>query len=312
MNYLVAGGAGFIGSNLCGKLLKNGHRVTCLDNLRTGSLDNVSDFIDNNNFTFVNHDVRSPYANDEQFDRVFNLACPASPVQYQVNPIDTMVVNIIGTKNMLDVARDCNAVFVQASTSEIYGEPMIHPQTEDYRGNVNPIGPRACYDEGKRGAEALCFDYLRKHGVKIKVARLFNTYGPNMMADDGRVISNFIVQALDGKKLTINGNGFQTRCFCYVYDMVEALILLSESGDNFNGPVNLGNPSECTILDLASLVVQKIDPSLSVSHMPLPQDDPTRRKPSIELAQRVLRWTPETDLSSGLDKTIAFFKRRLA
>lgn len=305
---LVAGGAGFIGSHLCRRLLADGHKVTALDNFFTGTRENVANL--GEHFTLVEHDTTEPFSGQELngFDQIYNLACPASPVHYQPDPVRTMMVNIIGTKNLLDLAKATGARILQASTSEVYGNPLIHPQPESYTGNVNPIGPRACYDEGKRAAETLCFDYHRKHGVDIKVIRIFNTYGPGMRADDGRVVSNFICQALQNIPLTLYGDGQQTRSFCYVDDLVDGMVRMMNSAAGITGPVNLGNPDEFTVQELAEKVLELIGSDVPLSFKPLPQDDPLQRQPDIRLAKELLGWEPKISLDRGLPKTIAYFK----
>jgi UDP-glucuronate decarboxylase len=304
---LVTGGAGFIGSHLCRRLLKDGHQVFCLDNMFTGTYDNIGELYSNPNFEFINANVIYPL--HLQVDRIYNLACPASPVHYQYDPIMTTKTSFMGALNVLDLARKCGARVLQASTSEIYGDPLMHPQREEYRGNVSTIGPRACYDEGKRIAETLFFDYKRQYNVDIRVIRIFNAYGPNMLENDGRVVSNFIVQALRNRDITIYGDGTQTRSFCYVDDLVEGMIAMMEK-DNFHGPVNLGNPQEMTILELAEMIIAKTGSASQIVHRNLPVDDPVKRKPDIELAKRVLSWEPKVPLSEGLDRTIAYFKSR--
>lgn len=304
---LVTGGAGFIGSHLCRRLLKDGHQVFCLDNMFTGTYDNIGELYSNPNFEFINANVIYPL--HLQVDRIYNLACPASPVHYQYDPIMTTKTSFMGALNVLDLARKCGARVLQASTSEIYGDPLMHPQREEYRGNVSTIGPRACYDEGKRIAETLFFDYKRQYNVDIRVIRIFNAYGPNMLENDGRVVSNFIVQALRNRDITIYGDGTQTRSFCYMDDLVEGMIAMMEK-DNFHGPVNLGNPQEMTILELAEMIIAKTGSASQIVHRNLPVDDPVKRKPDIELAKRVLSWEPKVPLSEGLDRTIAYFKSR--
>lgn len=304
---LVTGCAGFIGSNLCEYLLANEDcRIVGIDNFLTGSRANIHNVLADKKFTFLEKDIIEPlYLEEDRIDHIYNLACPASPVHYQANPIRTIKVNTFGVINMLGLAKKHKARILQASTSEIYGDPLEHPQTETYKGNVNPIGPRACYDEGKRIAEALCFEYQRKHGVDIRVARIFNTYGPNMAENDGRVISNFIVQALAGESLTVYGKGEQTRSFCYVSDMVRGLYQLMQS-DNA-GPVNLGNPTELTILEIAEKIISLTRSDAEIIFQDLPADDPHRRKPDITLAQRSLGWLPQVELEEGLKKTIDYF-----
>ncbi|MBI2175340.1 MAG: SDR family oxidoreductase [Parcubacteria group bacterium] len=304
---LVTGCAGFIGSNLCEYLLANEDcRIVGIDNFLTGSRANIRNMLADKKFTFLEKDIIEPlYLEEDRIDHIYNLACPASPVHYQANPIRTIKVNTFGVINMLGLAKKHKARILQASTSEIYGDPLEHPQTETYKGNVNPIGPRACYDEGKRIAEALCFEYQRKHGVDIRVARIFNTYGPNMAENDGRVISNFIVQALAGESLTVYGKGEQTRSFCYVSDMVRGLYQLMQS-DNA-GPVNLGNPTELTILEIAGKIISLTRSDAEIIFQDLPADDPHRRKPDITLAERNLGWLPQVELEEGLKKTIDYF-----
>lgn len=309
---LVAGGAGFIGSHLCDTLLQRGSTVVCLDNLFTGSIDNIRPLLNHPNFRFIEHDVRDPIEIEEGIDRIYSLACPASPRHYQKDPIGTMKTCVIGTMNMLDLARCKGARVLQASTSEVYGDPEIHPQPESYLGNVNPIGPRACYDEGKRAAETLMFDYHRTHGVEIKVARIFNTYGPRMLENDGRVVSNFIVQALRGEPITIYGPGTQTRSFCFVDDLVRGLQLLMESTPSITGPCNLGNPHEVTIEAIAREVLTYTASTSPLRFETLPKDDPKRRKPVIDTAARALGWRPRVALKDGLQATIAYFALRIA
>lgn len=309
---LVAGGAGFIGSHLCDTLLQRGSTVICLDNLFTGSIDNIRPLLNHPNFRFIEHDVRDPIEIEEGIDRIYSLACPASPRHYQKDPIGTMKTCVIGTMNMLDLARCKGARVLQASTSEVYGDPEIHPQPESYLGNVNPIGPRACYDEGKRAAETLMFDYHRTHGVEIKVARIFNTYGPRMLENDGRVVSNFIVQALRGEPITIYGPGTQTRSFCFVDDLVRGLQLLMESTPSITGPCNLGNPHEVTIEAIAREVLTYTASTSPLRFETLPKDDPKRRKPVIDTAARALGWRPRVALKDGLQATIAYFALRIA
>ncbi|HAU59806.1 MAG TPA: NAD-dependent dehydratase [Opitutae bacterium] len=308
MATLVTGGAGFLGSHLCERLLAQDHEVLCMDNFFTGRRSNVAHLLDNSNFELIRHDVVDPFK--AEVDRIYNLACPASPVHYQFNPIKTVKTSVMGAINGLGLAKRVGARILQASTSEVYGDPEVHPQPESYRGNVNPIGLRACYDEGKRCAETLFFDYHRENKVDIRVVRIFNTYGPRMLPDDGRVVSNFIVQALRGENLTLYGDGSQTRSFCYVDDLVEAMIRTMEQDDTV-GPVNIGNPVEFTIRELADAVLSKIDTNSMVVEEPLPSDDPTQRKPDISLAQKVLGWNPGIELSEGLDQTIPYFKTRI-
>ncbi|MCF0128396.1 MAG: SDR family oxidoreductase [Pseudobutyrivibrio sp.] len=303
---LVTGGAGFIGSHLCEKLLEQGNDVICLDNLFTGQKDNIRHLMTNPYFEFVRHDVLEDIY--VECDQIYNLACPASPIHYQYDPIKTAKTSVIGALHTLGLAKRCNARILQASTSEVYGDPEVHPQPETYRGCVNPNGPRSCYDEGKRMAETLFFDYHRQHDVDIKVIRIFNTYGPRMRMDDGRVVSNFIVQALKGEDITIYGDGQQTRSFCYVDDLVEGMIRMMNSRDGFTGPVNLGNPGEFTMLQLAEQIIKMTGSSSKIVHMPLPQDDPTQRRPVIDLAKKELDWEPTIKLEDGLVKTIDYFK----
>ena len=307
---LVTGGAGFIGSHLCRKLLENKDEVICVDNLFTGRKQNIQKLMDYENFEFLRHDItKELYI---EVDQIYNLACPASPVHYQYNPIKTIKTSVMGAMNMLGVAKRVHARILQASTSEVYGNPQVHPQPEAYWGNVNPIGPRSCYDEGKRAAETLFFDYYRQHQVDIKVIRIFNTYGPNMDRDDGRVVSNFIVQALKGEDITIYGEGEQTRSFCYVDDLVEGMCRMMDSREGFTGPVNLGNPGEYTMLELAQKIIALTNSRSKLAYRPLPQDDPIQRKPMIGLAQEELGWNPEVPLDEGLKKTIAYFKETMA
>ncbi len=305
---LVTGGGGFIGSHLVEALLRQGHEVLCLDNFFTGSKANVYHLLGQPRFELIRHDVVEPIL--LEVDQIYNLACPASPVHYQYNPVKTVKTNVLGTLNMLGLAKRVKARILQASTSEVYGDPQIHPQTEDYWGHVNPIGLRSCYDEGKRLAETLMFDYHRMSGVDIRVARIFNTYGPRMAVNDGRVVSNFVVQALKGLPITVYGQGSQTRSFCYIDDMVAGLMALMEAED-FNGPVNLGNPGEFTILDLARKVVAMTGSTSEIIFAPLPADDPVQRRPDITLARRKLGWEPGVALDQGLQPTIADFRQRL-
>jgi len=301
---LVTGGAGFIGSHLCEALLKEGNYVICLDNFSTGFRDNINHLMGDDNFKIIEQDVCDPV--DLEIDEIYSLACPASPVHYQNNPIKTFETTIFGIRNMLKLCQRNNCKLLQASTSEVYGDPSEHPQKESYWGNVNPVGIRSCYDEGKRGAETLIMDYKRMHNLNVKIIRIFNTYGPNMAENDGRVVSNFIVQALNGKDITIYGRGDQTRSFCYVSDMVDGLIRMM--GSNQTGPINLGNPGEFTILELAEKVIKFTGSGSKLVFNELPSDDPTRRKPSIELAKEHLGWEPEVMLDEGLGKTIDYFK----
>jgi UDP-glucuronate decarboxylase len=304
---LVTGGAGFLGSHLCEALLAKGHDVLCVDNLFTGSKGNVAHLLANPRFEFMRHDVTFPLY--VEVECIFNLACPASPVHYQFDPVQTTKTSVHGAINMLGLAKRLRARILQASTSEVYGDPEVHPQREDYLGRVNPIGLRSCYDEGKRCAETLFFDYHRQHHLDIKVARIFNTYGPKMHPDDGRVVSNFVVQALRGKPITIYGSGAQSRSFCYVSDLIDGLLRLMDSGDDLTGPVNLGNPSEFTMLELATTVLRMTGSSSRLEFQPLPPDDPRQRQPDISLAMRELGWSPKIPLEEGLISTIAYFQR---
>ena len=306
MRILVTGGAGFIGSHLCRRLVDNGDDVICLDNLFTGAKKNIYPLLEYKNFEFVRHDVIKEYF--AEVDQIYNLACPASPPHYQYNPVKTMKTSVMGAINMLGLAKRVKARILQASTSEVYGNPNVHPQTEDYWGNVNPVGIRSCYDEGKRAAETLFFDYHRQNDVDIKVIRIFNTYGPNMNPDDGRVVSNFTMQALRGEDITIYGDGTQTRSFCYVDDLVEGIIRMMNSRDGFTGPVNLGNPGEFTMLELAEKVIEHTGSKSQIVHKALPQDDPTQRKPDISLAKKELGWEPVIPLEEGLKKVIPYFE----
>jgi UDP-glucuronate decarboxylase len=307
---LVTGGAGFLGSHLCERLLAEGNDVLCVDNYFTGTKTNILRVLDNPRFEAMRHDVTFPLY--VETDDIFNLACPASPVHYQYDPVQTTKTSVHGAINMLGLAKRVRARIMQASTSEVYGDPTVHPQTEDYRGNVNPLGPRACYDEGKRCAETLFFDYWRQHKLRIKVARIFNTYGPRMHPNDGRVVSNFIVQALRGEDITIYGEGQQTRAFCYVDDLIEGFLRLMNTPDDFTGPVNLGNPVEITIRELAERVIRLTGAKSKLVFRPLPQDDPMQRCPDITLAKKVLGWEPKVKLEDGLTKTIAYFDALLA
>ncbi|MGP1386208.1 MAG: UDP-glucuronic acid decarboxylase family protein [Thainema sp.] len=308
MRILVTGGAGFIGSHLIDRLLEEGNEVVCIDNFYTGRKENLLRWFDYYNFELIRHDITEPIRLETE--QIYHLACPASPVHYQYNPVKTIKTNVMGTINMLGLAKRVKARFLLASTSEVYGDPEIHPQTENYRGNVNPIGIRSCYDEGKRVAETLAFDYHRQNDVEIRVARIFNTYGPRMLENDGRVVSNFVAQALRGKSLTVYGDGSQTRSFCYVSDLVDGLIRLM-NGD-FIGPVNLGNPGEYTILELAETVCEMINPSLEIKFEPLPQDDPRRRQPDITRAKEYLGWQPTVPLREGLKEMIEDFRDRFS
>ena len=306
---LVTGGAGFIGSHLCKRLVEQGNQVTCLDNFYTGSEENIKDLINNENFKLVCHDITQPY--DEKVDQIYNLACPASPPHYQSDAVKTMKTSVLGILNMLEIAKKHNATILQASTSEVYGDPHVHPQHESYWGNVNPIGIRSCYDEGKRCAETLMMDYHRQYNVNTRIIRIFNTYGPNMDPNDGRVVSNCIVQALKGENITIYGDGSQTRSFCYVDDLVDGMIKMMNNTKGFIGPVNLGNPSERTVLNLAEIILKFTGSKSQIVFMPLPKDDPAKRRPNIDLAKEVLDWTPQTDIGTGLRKTIEYFKNKL-
>ncbi len=310
MKILVTGGAGFLGSHLCERLVAQGHEVLCVDNFFTGSKKNVAHLMSHYNFELMRHDVTFPLY--VEVDQIYNLACPASPIHYQYDPVQTTKTSVHGAINMLGLAKRVKARILQASTSEVYGDPEVHPQTEDYWGRVNPIGIRSCYDEGKRCAETLFFDYWRQHQLEIKVIRIFNTYGPRMHPNDGRVVSNFIVQALRGEPLSIYGDGSQTRSFCYVDDLIKAMILMMTSEREFTGPVNVGNPHEFTMLQLAELVIQLTDSKSKLLFQPLPQDDPKQRKPNIELAKANLGgWEPKVSLEDGLKETIKYFKSQL-
>jgi UDP-glucuronate decarboxylase len=306
---LVTGGSGFLGSHLCERLLASGADVLCLDNFFTGTKRNIEGLLDHKKFELIRHDVTFPLY--VEVDQIYNLACPASPIHYQHDPVQTTKTSVHGAINMLGLAKRLRAKILQASTSEVYGDPAVHPQAEDYWGNVNPIGARSCYDEGKRCAETLFFDYWRQHKLRIKVARIFNTYGPRMHPNDGRVVSNFIVQALLGRDITIYGDGMQTRSFCYVDDLVDGLIRLMKSPDDLTGPVNLGNPTEFTMLQLAGAVVELTGSGSKLVHRPLPQDDPRQRRPDISKAQQMLDWQPQTLLKDGLKKTVVYFEELL-
>ena len=305
---LVTGGAGFLGSHLCEWLLRDGHEVICVDNFYTGNKRNVEHLLDNKKFELIRHDITIPLYGVEKVDEIYNLACPASPVHYQHDPVQTTKVNVIGAINMLGLAKRIGAKILQASTSEVYGDPSVHPQTESYWGNVNPIGPRSCYDEGKRCAETLFFDYYRQHKMPIKVVRIFNTYGPRMDPKDGRVVSNFIVQALRGKDITIYGDGKQSRSFCYVDDLIEAMVCMMSTGPDTTGPINIGNPREFTMLELANQVIELTGSRSSIIYQPLPEDDPRQRQPDISKAWTVLGWHPHIQLTEGLKRTIEYFK----
>jgi UDP-glucuronate decarboxylase len=310
MRILITGGAGFIGSHLCERLLNEGNEVICLDNFFTGRKENVAHLLDNYKFELIRHDITEPIL--LEVDQIYNLACPASPVHYQYNPVKTVKTSVMGAINMLGLAKRVHARIFQASTSEVYGDPMVHPQTEDYWGNVNPIGLRSCYDEGKRLAETLFMDYHRQNGVETRIVRIFNTYGPKMRHDDGRVVSNFIVQALRGEDLTLYGTGEQTRSFCYVDDLVEGFIrLMNAEAEDIHLPVNIGNPGEFTMNELAYEVAKAVGRDIKITHLPLPQDDPKQRKPNIERAQSLLGWSPTIQLAEGLKKTVAYFAERI-
>lgn len=308
MRCLVTGGAGFLGSHLCERLLNDGHEVICLDNYFTGRMANVAHLRDNRNFELIRHDVTEPIL--LEVDRIFNLACPASPIHYQFNPVKTIKTSVMGAINMLGLAKRVKARILQASTSEVYGDPAVHPQTEDYWGNVNPIGIRSCYDEGKRVAETLFMDYHRQNNVDIRIVRIFNTYGPRMLPNDGRVVSNFIVQALNGEDLTIYGDGSQTRSFCYVDDLIEGFVRMMNQ-DKIIGPVNIGNPGEFTMLELAKEVLELTGSKSKIVYKPLPGDDPKMRRPDISLAKKALDWEPTIPLRKGLEKTIVYFDNLL-
>jgi len=303
---LVTGGAGFLGSHLCEKLVTQGHHVLCVDNYFTGSINNIKHLFTYDNFEVIRQDICFPLY--MEIDEIYNLACPASPKYYQKDPIQTTKTSILGAYNMLGLAKRTGAKILQASTSEVYGDPTVHPQTESYWGNVNPIGIRSCYDEGKRAAETLFMDYHRQHDVKIKIIRIFNTYGPNMAVDDGRVISNFINQAIRNKDITVYGNGDQTRSFCYVEDLVNGIIAMMGSEESIIGPINLGNPTEFTMIDLAKKIIEFTDSSSKIIHLPLPEDDPKQRRPDITLAKQLLGWEPKFDFESGLLNTIKYFR----
>ena len=309
MRVLVTGGAGFLGSHLCDALIQSGHDVICLDNFYTGSRNNVAHLKENSRFELIRHDVTVPI--QLEVDAIMNLACPASPIQYQKHPVQTIKTSVIGAINMLELANKLGIPIFQASTSEVYGDPIISPQVEEYWGNVNPIGIRACYDEGKRAAETLFFDFHRQYQIPIKVARIFNTYGPRMDLLDGRVVSNFIVQALRNEPITIYGDGTQTRSFCFVSDLIDGFLKLLETGDEVTGPVNLGNPREFTMLDLATKIIEITNSHSTLKFMPLPADDPKQRKPDISIARSVLKWEPKVELEEGLALTVKDFKARL-
>ena len=303
---LITGGAGFLGSHLCDRLINKGNEILCLDNFFTGSKDNIIHLLSNPRFELIRHDIINPIF--IEVDQIFNLACPASPVHYQYNPIKTIKTNVMGTINMLGMAKRLNVKILQASTSEVYGDPDVHPQRENYWGRVNPIGPRSCYDEGKRAAECLMMDYHRQNDIKVKIVRIFNTYGPRMALNDGRVVSNFIIQALKGEDITVYGDGSQTRSFCFVDDLIDGLTTMMDSGDSFIGPVNLGNPSEFRIIELAEAIIKKTGNRSKIVFCTLPQDDPMQRKPDISLARDSLGWQPTINLEEGLDRTIAYFR----
>ncbi len=303
---LVTGGAGFIGNHLCRRLLKENNYVICLDNFFTGLKTHIEDMLDNPNFELIEHDIVNPI--DIEVNQIYNLACPASPPHYQYDPVKTMKTSVLGIINMLELAKKYNATLLQASTSEVYGNPLVHPQKETYWGNVNPIGIRSCYDEGKRAAETLMMDYHRQYGVDIRIIRIFNTYGPNMDPNDGRVVSNCIVQAINGDDITIYGDGTQTRSFCYVDDLVDGAIRMMNNSRNFIGPVNLGNPSERTVLNLAEIILEMTGSKSKIVHKELPSDDPVKRKPDITIAKEILGWEPKVDIKDGLKKTIEYFK----
>lgn len=306
---LITGGAGFLGNHLCRKLLNQGNYIVCLDNLSTGKMEHIQDMLEHPNFEFLKHDIELSL--DINIDEIYNLACPASPIHYQKDAIKTTKTCVFGIINMLELAKKNQAKILHASTSEVYGDPKIHPQTEDYRGEVNPIGIRSCYDEGKRCAESLCFDYKRQYGVNIRIVRIFNTYGPNMDMYDGRVVSNFITQALQNHDITVYGDGSQTRSFCYVDDLIEGMIILMNNKSNFCGPVNMGNPTEFTVKDFAQLVIAMTGSKSKITFLPLPQDDPMQRKPDISLAYRELGWSPKVSLEDGLKSTILYFQSLL-
>jgi UDP-glucuronate decarboxylase len=309
MNILITGGAGFLGSHLCDALIEKGHDILCVDNFFTGNKSNISHLLTNPKFTLTRHDVTFPLY--VEVDQIYNLACPASPIHYQFDPVQTTKTSVHGAINMLGLAKRLGARILQASTSEVYGDPEIHPQTEEYWGRVNPIGIRSCYDEGKRCAETLFFDYWRQHKLEIKVMRIFNTYGPRMHPNDGRVVSNFIVQALNNKPITIYGDGSQTRSFCYVDDLITGMIKLMESHKSITGPINMGNPSEFKMIELAELVIKLTSSRSKLKFKPLPEDDPKQRQPNISLAKSKLNWSPKVSLEEGLNKTITYFKNLL-
>lgn len=309
MKILVTGGAGFLGSHLCERLIKSDHEVYCVDNFFTGRIENIEHLKKYENFQIIDHDIQGYLEID--CDQIYNLACPASPVHYQHDPVSTIKTSILGTINLLELAKNNGAIFFQASTSEIYGDPEVHPQDENYWGKVNPIGPRACYDEGKRCSETLCFDYKRQFGLKIKVVRIFNTYGPRMQPDDGRVVSNFIVQSLKNEPMTVYGDGSQTRSFCYVDDLINGFLSMMDHDENFSGPINLGNPKEITIYEIAKTIKNITNSSSEIIFESLPEDDPQKRKPDIGLAKDKINWQPKVDLGQGLVETIKYFESRL-
>lgn len=310
---LVTGGTGFLGSNLCKRLLEEGNKIICVDNNYTGKMSNIKNLLTNPNFIFIEHDICEPLKLTQKLDEIYNFACPASPPAYQgEHAIKTTKTSVYGSINMLELAKKHKATILQASTSEVYGDPLVHPQKEDYRGNVNPIGIRSCYDEGKRCAESLFFDYHRHEGVDIKVVRIFNTYGVNMDANDGRVVSNFICQALSGKDISIYGDGTQTRSFCYVDDLIEIIIKVMNAPKDFLGPINIGNPDEFTIKELAEKIIKKTKTRSKIVYKDLPQDDPIKRRPDINLAKEKFNWEPKIKLDEGLDKTIAYFRERIS
>jgi len=311
MRILVTGGAGFIGSHLCERLLSEGEEVICLDNFFTGRKSNIAHLLDDHKFELIRHDVTEPIL--LEVDQIYNLACPASPIHYQFNPVKTVKTSVMGAINMLGMAKRVKARILQASTSEVYGDPLVHPQTEDYFGNVNPIGPRSCYDEGKRVAETLMMDYNRQNGVDTRIVRIFNTYGDRMLENDGRVVSNFVVQALRGRELTVYGDGSQTRSFCYVSDLVDGLIrLMNTEGEGMHLPINIGNPGEFTMMELAEEVGKATGREIKLKFLPLPKDDPKVRRPNIELAKRLLGWEPKVPLEAGLKKTVEYFEAAIA
>lgn len=306
---LVTGGAGFIGSHLCRRLHEMGHEVVCMDNFFTGTMENIAPLMESPRFSLIEHTVEEPY--QISVDEIYNLACPASPIHYQYDPIQTFKTSVLGAMHMLGVAKACGAKMLHASTSEVYGDPEFHPQCEDYWGHVNPLGIRACYDEGKRGAETLCIDYHRRHGVRVKIIRIFNTYGPNMLPDDGRVVSNFIVQALKDEDVTIYGSGEQTRSFQYIDNLIDGMIAVMGTDDSITGPVNLGNPNEMSILELAQRIIELTGSRSRIVFRQLPQDDPRQRRPDISLARRLIGYQPDIDLNEGLSRTIEYFRERL-